>query len=177
MAKKKKSKKSVRTKWTDYWAKKEFKKAKEWAYNIRLGGEEAPAVILLLVDTTQGRELVALPIPEMVLKGGGASISSFSRHLLSEAEPMGLPKPAYMILILEAWMVRYREGTSQEQAVGVMPSQHPDRVETIIALLSSPHFEIMASAPIIGGIPQEWDELSGFQGRFSKMYGIEWGEA
>ncbi|MAG25806.1 hypothetical protein CMI47_09530 [Candidatus Pacearchaeota archaeon] len=174
---KKKSKKSVRTKWTDYWAKKELQRAKDWAYNIRLEGEEAPPMILLLVNTRQGREVVAIPIPEMILKGGGASISSFSRHLLSQAEPMGMEKPAYMILIIEAWMVRYREGTTHEQATGVRPSQHPERIEAIVALLSSPQFEIMATAAILGGIPQEWDEISGFGGRFSKMYGIDWGEA
>jgi hypothetical protein len=157
--------------WTDKLAKKEFERAKEWTRNIRLEGEEVPPVIILLIDTPQGRQIpTILQIPETVLSGGGASISEFVRFLIGRA------KPSYLILLLEAWMVQHRLGTSQEQAQ-TPPSEHPDRVETIIALFSSPHFEIMASSPIIGGIPQDWQEHSGFEGRFSKMYGIQWGEA
>ena len=157
--------------WTEKLAKKELESAKRWARNIRFEGEEVPHLILLLGNTQEGPEIAAIPIPEAVISGGGPSISNFSRFLIAQA------KPSYLILLLEAWMVQYRPGTSQEEAQGVPPSEHPDRVETIIALLSSPNFEIMSSSPIINGIPQDWQEYSGFEGRFSQMYGIEWGEA
>ena len=83
-------------------------------------------MILLLAISRKKRAIEALPIPEMILKGGGASISNFTRFLIAKTEP------AYMILILEAWMAQYEKDPEEES--GEIIPDHP-----VLALLKTPN--------------------------------------
>ena len=160
--------------WNKKLAHEEFERAKEFTLNTRMDGEEVSPLILLLLDDKsmptikqgKGREIAAIPIPEDILSGGGTSVSNFSTFLIDEM------RPAYFILLMEAWMAAYSKGEKSPR-----PSQHPGRVETIVILMSSPTFEKLATSPIIGGVPQKWEELEGHGGRFSEMYGISWDQS
>jgi hypothetical protein len=81
--------------------------------------------------------------------------------------------------VSEAWMVKSKEGTTEEEALKVQPSKHPERQEVVIAMLEMPGKAWGAMMPIqrIAGLvtfpDPQWEKLDKMGGRFGNLLPIK----